>query len=104
MPRRLNAIRVQVSDITKGIYEKDGNVHRVTSPLGLEVRRAVIVGYIVDHYDAFRDFSMMVLDDTTGAIRVKGWGRESKILCRAPKDKMVMVMGREVRGRGLSWA
>lgn len=43
---------------------------------------------------------MMMLDDTTGTIKVKGWGRESKILSRAPKDKMVMVMGRVRRYEG----
>jgi RPA family protein len=81
MRERMTAVRASISDITKGLFSNDNGQH-VVSPFGVELRRVVIVGFVVNKFSREGDdsgkkrFESITVDDGTDTIGVKVWGEE----------------------------
>ncbi len=92
MRERMTAVRASVADIIHGTYsEEDG--HHVVSPQGVELRRVVLVGFIVKQYIGQGSFASITIDDGTETIRAKTWG-ETQSLEQAEPNTLAMIVGK----------
>jgi RPA family protein len=70
MRKRMTAVRASISDVVNGTFGEDNGPH-VTSSYGVELRRVVIVGFVVSKFnkepdsDGGKRFMSMTLDDGT---------------------------------------
>ena len=88
----MTAVRASVADIIHGTYsEEDG--HHVVSPQGVELRRVVLVGFIVNQYVGQGSFASITIDDGTETIRAKAWG-ETQSLEQVETNTLAMVVGK----------
>ncbi len=100
MRKRMTAVRASISDIVNGTFGEDNGVH-VTSSYGVELRRVVIVGFVVSKFkkeassDGGKMFMSITLDDGTDTIRIKVWGAEESALLEGVKeDILALVIGK----------
>ncbi|RDE16507.1 MAG: hypothetical protein C4K47_01245 [Candidatus Thorarchaeota archaeon] len=93
MRERLVAVRASVADIINGTYSEDDGP-KIVSPLGVELRRVVLVGVVVDRYSGQGNFASVTLDDGTETIRAKAWGAESTSLEAVVLNTLVMIIGK----------
>ena len=92
MRERMTAVRASVADIVHGTYsEEDG--HHVVSPQGVELRRVVLVGFIVRQYVGQGSFASITIDDGTETIRAKAWG-ETQSLEQVEANTLAMIVGK----------
>ncbi len=88
----MTAVRASVADIIRGTYnEEDG--HHVVSPQGVELRRVVLVGFIVRQYVGQGSFASITIDDGTETIRAKAWG-ETQSLEQVETNTLAMIVGK----------
>ncbi len=100
MRERMTAVRASISDITSGSFSNDNGPH-VISPFGVELRRVVLVGFVVDKFYREGDdtgkkrFESITVDDGTDTIGVKVWGEEDASLLEGVKENILaLVVGR----------
>jgi RPA family protein len=100
MRERMTAVRASISDITNGLFSSDNGPH-VVSPFGVELRRVVVVGFVVSKFAREGDdtgkkrFEGITLDDGSDTIGVKVWGEEEAAILEDVKESiLVMVVGR----------
>ncbi|TET15777.1 MAG: hypothetical protein E3J82_00530, partial [Candidatus Thorarchaeota archaeon] len=92
MRERMTAVRASVADIVHGTYsEEDG--HHVVSPQGVELRRVVLVGFIVRQYVGQGGFVIITIDDGTETITAKSWG-ETQSLEQVETNTLAMIVGK----------
>ncbi|MHA1587489.1 MAG: hypothetical protein ACTSV9_01815 [Candidatus Thorarchaeota archaeon] len=92
MLERMTAVRASVADIIRGTYsEEDG--HHVVSPQGVELRRVVLVGFIINQYVSQGSFASITIDDGTETIRAKAWG-ETQSLEQVETNTLAMIVGK----------
>jgi RPA family protein len=102
MRERITAVRASVSDIINGSYSDDNGPH-IVSPFGVELRRVVVVGFVVDKFYREADdsgkkrFESITLDDGTDTIRVKVWGEEDAIMLEGVKENILALVIGKVR-------
>ncbi len=96
----MTAVRASISDITNGSFSNDNGPH-VISPFGVELRRVVLVGFVVNKFYREGDdtgkkrFESIVVDDGTDTIGVKVWGEEDASLLEGVKENILaLVIGR----------
>jgi RPA family protein len=92
MKDRFTAIRATIDDLVNGEYGDDGGP-RVVSPHGIELRRVLLLGQIVENYVS-DNFASITLDDGTGTIRAKAWGAEASALEAVESDILALVIGK----------
>jgi RPA family protein len=97
----MTAVRASVSDIINGTYGEDNGPH-VISPFGVELRRVVLVGFVVSKFnkDASSEgkrFVSITLDDGTDTIRLKVWGDEDAALLDGIKEQILALVIGKVR-------
>ncbi|RLI62553.1 MAG: hypothetical protein DRO93_00860 [Candidatus Thorarchaeota archaeon] len=92
MRKRMTAIRCEVADIVNGSYDNEDGP-RVLSPYGVEMRRVVLVGFVVDQYVS-EGFASITIDDSTGTIRAKGWGSDASALSSIQLGSLVLMIGK----------
>ncbi|MHA2177770.1 MAG: hypothetical protein ACXAAK_05405 [Candidatus Thorarchaeota archaeon] len=97
---RMTAVRASISDITGGTFKEDTGPH-VVSPFGVELRRVVVVGFVVDKFyregdnSGKRRFESITIDDGTDTISVKVWGDEDAEVLEGVKENILaMVIGK----------
>ena len=99
MMKRMTAVRATISDIVNGTFGEDNGAH-VTSSYGVELRRVVIVGFVVSKYssepkDGGKKFTSITLDDGTDTININVWGEEESVLLEGVKeDILALVIGK----------
>ncbi len=100
MRKRMTAVRASISDIVNGTFGDDNGAH-VTSSYGVELRRVVIVGFVVSKFnkeansEGGKRFMSITLDDGTDTIRIKVWGEEESALLEGVKeDILALVIGK----------
>jgi RPA family protein len=100
MRERMTAVRASISDITSGSFSNDNGPH-VISPFGVELRRVVLVGFVVNKFYREGDdtgkkrFESITVDDGTDTIGVKVWGEEDASLLEGVKENILaLVVGR----------
>jgi len=100
MRERMTAVRASISDITNGSFSNDNGPH-VMSPFGVELRRVVIVGFVINKFYREGDdtgkkrFESITMDDGTDTIGVKVWGDEDADLLEGVKESILaLVVGR----------
>lgn len=100
MRKRMTAVRASISDIVNGTFGEDNGAH-VTSSYGVELRRVVIVGFVVSKFnkesssEGGKKFMSITLDDGTDTIRIKVWGEEESALLEGVKeDILALVIGK----------
>ncbi|MFW9798342.1 MAG: hypothetical protein ACFFE2_14990 [Candidatus Thorarchaeota archaeon] len=100
MRERITAVRASISDITNGTYSDDNGPH-VVSPFGVELRRVVLIGFVVNKFHRDADdtgkkrFESITLDDGTETIGVKVWGEdEANVLEGVKENILAMVIGK----------
>ena len=100
MRKRMTAVRASISDIVNGKFGEDNGPH-VTSSYGVELRRVVIVGFVVSKFnkdanaEGGKRFMSITLDDGTDTIRIKVWGEEESALLEGVKeDILALVIGK----------
>jgi len=102
MRERMTAVRASISDITNGSFSDDNGPH-VVSPFGVELRRVVIVGFVVNKFYREGDdtgkkrFESITLDDGTDTIGVKIWGEEDASLLEGVKESILALVIGKVR-------
>ncbi len=89
---RLVAIRALVADIVNGTYDNDEGP-RVVSPQGIELRRVMLVGNVVDQIGN-DNFASITIDDGTETIRAKAWGSEANMLQSISGNILALVIGK----------
>lgn len=98
----MTAVRASISDITNGKYGDDNGPH-VVSPFGVELRRVVVVGFVVNKFYREGDgadkkrFESITIDDGTDTIRVKVWGDEDAALLEGVKENILTLVVGKVR-------
>jgi RPA family protein len=92
MKERMVAIRASVADIVNGSFGDD-NGPRVVSPEGVELRRVLLVGTIVNQVTG-NNFASITIDDGTETIRAKAWGAEADMLQSVSGDMLALVVGK----------
>ena len=91
---RIVAIRADIADIVNGSYGVE-NGSRVISPDGVELRRVLLVGNIVDKVTGSNNFASITIDDGTEVIRVKTWDEgEADMLRRVTGNYLAIIIGR----------
>ncbi|MBD3405910.1 MAG: hypothetical protein GF411_07250 [Candidatus Lokiarchaeota archaeon] len=93
MKERMTAIRASMADVVNGTYDDDGGP-RVVSPKGVELRRVLLVGHVIDQYIGKDNYSVVTLDDGTATVRIKAWGSEASLLEPVRLGSLVIVMGK----------
>ena len=99
MRKRMTAVRASISDIVNGTFGEDNGPH-VTSSYGVELRRVVVVGFVVSKFnkeakEGGKRFMSVTLDDGTDTIRLKVWGEEESVLLEGVKeDILALVIGK----------
>ena len=99
---RMTAVRASISDITNGSFSDDNGPH-VVSPFGVELRRVVIVGFVVNKFyregdDAGKKrFESITMDDGTDTIGVKVWGEEDASMLEGVKESILALVIGKVR-------
>ena len=93
MRERMTAIRASISDIVNGTYLEDDGA-RVISPYGVELRRVVLVGYIVNRQSTQGNFASITIDDGTETIKAKSWGTEASSLDEVSNSMLVLLVGK----------
>ena len=102
MRERMTAVRSSVSDIINGTYS-DNNGPHIISPFGVELRRVVIVGFVVNKFYREGDdsgkkrFESVTIDDGTETIRVKVWGEEDATVLEGVKESILALVIGKVR-------
>lgn len=66
----------------------------VISPQGVEIRRAMLVGSIVDQVAGNNNYASITLDDGTGTIRAKSWGAEANLLDKVSNNILALMIGK----------
>lgn len=97
----MTAVRASVSDIVNGKFG-EGNGAHVISPLGVELRRVVLVGFVVSRFQKSADsdgkrFESITLDDGTDTIRIKVWGEEDAALLKDVKENILALVIGKIR-------
>ncbi len=92
MRERMTAVRASVSDIVNGTYKKD-NGHYVVSPHGVELRRVVLVGFIVEQFSR-KDLASITIDDGTETIKAWAFDDEAQSLEKAASHALTLVVGK----------
>lgn len=99
MRKRMTAVRASISDIVNGTFGEDNGPH-VTSSYGVELRRVVVVGFVVSKFnkeakEGGKRFMSVTLDDGTDTIRLKVWGEDESVLLEGVKeDILALVIGK----------
>jgi RPA family protein len=99
---RMTAVRASISDIVSGSFKEDTGPH-VISPFGVELRRVVVVGFVVNKFYREGDelgkrrFESITLDDGTDTIRVKVWGDEDAAVLEGVKENILTLVIGKVR-------
>lgn len=93
MRERMTAMRTSIADIINGTYGEDTGPH-VLSPLGVELRRVVVLGFIIDKYVGQGDFASITIDDGTETIRAKAWGSEASMLEHVDDSILALIVGK----------
>ncbi|MFX1415888.1 MAG: hypothetical protein ACFFC0_03700 [Promethearchaeota archaeon] len=88
----MTAVRASVSDIVNGTYKRD-NGHYVVSPHGVELRRVVLVGFIVEQFSR-KDLASITIDDGTETIKAWAFDDEAESLEKAASDALTLVVGK----------
>ncbi|MGY5864831.1 MAG: OB-fold nucleic acid binding domain-containing protein [Candidatus Thorarchaeota archaeon] len=98
---RITAVRATISDIIGGDFREDTGPH-VVSPFGVELRRVVVVGFVVNKFyregdDSSKRFESITLDDGTDTIRIKVWGDEDSAVLEGVKENILALVIGKVR-------
>jgi len=107
--KRLTAVRATISDVVNGTYGDDNGAH-VTSSYGVELRRVVLVGFVVSKFtsepeEGKKRITSITLDDGTETIRINVFGEEeSALLQGVKKDILVLVIGKVRRSKDPKYA
>jgi RPA family protein len=102
MRERMTAVRASISDITNGTFSDDNGPH-VVSPFGVELRRVVVVGFVVNKFYREGDdtgkkrFESITVDDGTDTIGVKVWGDEDASILEGVKESILALVIGKVR-------
>jgi RPA family protein len=102
MRERMTAVRASISDITNGSYSDDNGPH-VVSPFGVELRRVVVVGFVIDKFYREGDdsgkkrFESITVDDGTDTIGIKVWGEEDVSVLEGVKESILALVIGKVR-------
>jgi len=102
--KRMTAVRATISDVVNGTYGDDNGAH-VTSSYGVELRRVVLVGFVVSKFtsepeEGKKRITSITLDDGTETIRINVFGEEdSALLQGVKKDILVLVIGKVRRSK-----
>lgn len=92
------AKKVRALDVVNGKFflgdSKRIQLNYVITPLGQKVSRANLVGTVVDKFvsDDGR-YSTLTIDDGSGAIRVKAFGKDIKTFDGIKPDNLVLIIG-----------
>jgi len=92
------AYKVKIEELLNGEYRRsaDGSEPpHLLSPWGLKLSRARIMGTVVDKF--LRDdgsYSTLTIDDGTGVLRLKAWGRDVGRISGVGVGALVDVIGR----------
>jgi RPA family protein len=95
----MTAVRASISDITNGNFGDDTGPH-VVSPYGVELRRVVVVGFVVSKFYREGDesgkkrFESVTLDDGTDTIQVKVWDDDAAVLEGVKENILALVIGK----------
>jgi RPA family protein len=98
----MTAVRASISDIINGNFGDDTGPH-VISPFGVELRRVVVVGFVVSKFYREGDdsgkkrFESITLDDGTDTIRVKVWGDEDAAVLEGVKENILALVIGKIR-------
>ncbi len=92
MRDRMTAVRASVADIMNGKYTEDEGA-KVVSPFGVELRRVMLVGLVVNRYSG-QGFSSITIDDGSQTIRVKAWRDDASSLEKISSSSLVLVVGK----------
>ena len=98
----MTAVRASISDIINGNFGDDTGPH-VVSPFGVELRRVVVVGFVVSKFYREGDdsgkkrFESITLDDGTDTIRVKVWGDEDAAVLEGVKENILALVIGKIR-------
>jgi RPA family protein len=90
---RMTGVRASVEDVIKGKFT-GGNRPNVVSPYGVEIRRVVLVGFVVQHYTKSGEYSSITIDDGTETIRVIAPHENPFLLVSVEPKSLVMVVGK----------
>lgn len=101
MRERMTAVRASISDIINGAYGEDNGPH-VISPYGVELRRVVLVGFVVSRFSKEassegKRFVSITLDDGTETIRIKVWGEDDATLLDGVKENILALVIGKIR-------
>ncbi len=104
MQERITAVRASISDIVNGTLETATGKH-VKSPFGVELRRVVLVGFVVNKFYSSdeskkKKFESITLDDGTETIRVKAWSEMDMALLEGVKENILALVVGRVREYG----
>ena len=93
---RMIAIRASVSDITNGQYGEDTGPF-VVSPYGIELRRVVLLGFIVEKrsgQSANGKYAYITIDDGTDTIKAWTWDIHVDSLEKVENNILALIIGK----------
>jgi RPA family protein len=101
MQERITAVRASIADIINGNFRDDNGAH-VISPYGVELRRVVLIGFVISKFQKNVDndgkrFESITLDDGSETIRIKVWGEEDAVLLDGVKENILALVVGKVR-------
>jgi RPA family protein len=96
---RMTGVRASVEDVIKGKFTGEDRPS-VISPYGVEIRRVILVGFVVQHYTKSGEYSSITIDDGTGTIRAKARLEDAYLMATVEPKSLVMVVGKVREGEG----
>jgi RPA family protein len=99
MVERQNSKNVRISDLLSGVFlQGDRDTMRpntIVTPLGEQVGRARLVGTVVEKFQSNDGrFASLTVDDGTGAIRVRVFESDLKLISDFENGDLVSVVGK----------
>ncbi len=94
---RATTVRVNISDIVQARFDSQGP--HFVSPLGIEMRRVMVVGHVVRSIQSKkeREYASIILDDGTDTVQVKAWDSDLKklnLVRNVEEGVLVLVIGK----------
>jgi len=94
MKDKVPSKKIRVFDIVNGRFVSKGNNQYLITPLGEKVSRVNVLGSVTEKYDSPNGkYSSITVDDGTGAVRVKTFGKSTSDLDCTKIGDMVVVFG-----------
>jgi len=105
MEKRIPSVKVRIADVVNGKFFSGSREKMlpgyVITPFGKKIARANVVATVTENFlSEDKKYCVVTADDGTGAIKVKAFGEDTKLLLEVKAGDLVMFVGKVKEYKG----